>query len=89
MYVYPQQTHIQAGLGQDDSGIDFSGVADSLASPLADTSFLSSPLFLGGLGLLALAYVATKGKKVMARRRKSSAKRAAIRARIQTLRAQL
>ena len=79
-----------SGLGQDDSGLDLSSVdLGTLTAPIFDTSFLSSPLFLGGIAVLGLALLLSKGKKSIARRRKRSAKKAAVRAQIKALKAEL
>lgn len=77
------------GLGQDDSDLSSAFDFSSLATPSFDTSFLSSPLFLAGAGLLGLAVLLSKGKKVVRRRRKSAAKRTAIKAQIAALKAGL
>jgi hypothetical protein len=76
------------GLGQDGSDSSGFGLA-TLTAPSFDTSFLSSPLFLAGAGLLGVAVILSKGKKVVRRRRKSAAKRTAIKAQIAALKAGL
>ena len=91
--MYPNGTirGLTSTLGQDDSSAlpDIGSVLSDLSAGTADVSFLSSPLFLGGAGLLVAALLLRRGKKVVRSRRKSSAKRAATRAQIAALRASL
>jgi hypothetical protein len=85
MYVYRKTL----GLGQDDSGGLFTPTVDLSSVNLGSVGFLTSPVFLSGLGLLAMAFLLSRGKRVVKSRRKRLSKRYAMKAKIKALQAGL
>ena len=85
--------YLRARLGQDVTSSDLlanvTAPLSAITAPTDYTSFLSSPLFLIGLGLLGLAYLLSRGGKVLKKRRRSYAKRQQIKSQIAALKAEL
>ena len=72
MYLNPPKRR----LGQDDSGVSLPDLTSTVTTPVS-----ISPLMLGGIGLLALAYVLSGAKRAGAAvSRKGKAVRKALRA---------
>jgi hypothetical protein len=81
--------YLKASLGQDDSLNPLAPTVDLSAVDLSSAGFVTSPVFLGGVGLLLMAFLVSRGKRAVKKVRKTSAKRAAVKAQIKALQAGL